>query len=112
MIRKAPLALAAMLLTVGLGACSSSSEEPAPTETNQVEALDPREPAATPSPEPSPTPSATPDTNLTAEAPPEAAPRPDEQMLDDASATGMTARASREEAPATEDTPVEQTEQK
>jgi hypothetical protein len=112
MIRNAPLALAAMLLTIGLGACSSSSEEPAPAETNQVESADEREPAATPSPEPSPTPSATSDTNLTAEAPPEVAPRPDEQMLDDASATGMTARASREDASPTEDTPVEQTEKK
>ncbi|WP_375429099.1 hypothetical protein [uncultured Sphingomonas sp.] len=42
------------------------------------------------------------DTNAAAELPPEAAAAPDEQMLDDASATGMTARAARgeDDAPA------------
>ena len=40
--------------------------------------------------------------NAAAELPPEAAAAPDEQMLDDASATGMTARAARGE----EDAPV------
>ena len=112
MTARTTLAIAAALLTIGLGGCSRSSEEPAPVEQNLVAPVEMAEPAPVDTPEPLPTPSATPEMNLAAEVPPPIAPGPDEQMLDDASATGMTARASREEAPATEETPVEQTETK
>ena len=85
---------AASLLVLGLSGCSRSEPEPAPTE-NYAD-----EPVEDPTPEPTAevTNIAEPDTNM-AEA--EAAPPPppersvDQQMLDDASATGMTARAKR-----------------
>lgn len=112
MTARTTLAIAAALLTIGLGGCSRSSEEPVPVEENLVEPIEMPEPAPVDTPEPLPTPSATPETNLAAEAPPPIAPGPDEQMLDDASATGMTARASRDEAPAADAAPVEQVERK
>lgn len=86
---------AASLLVLGLSGCSRSEPEPAPTE-NYADA-----PVEEPTPEPTEetvTNIAEPATNM-AEA--EAAPPPppersvDQQMLDDASATGMTARAKR-----------------
>lgn len=53
-------------------------------------------------PEAPATPAPAVEANAAAELPPEEAAAPDEQMLDDASATGMTARAARgeEDAPA------------
>ncbi len=92
----------ALLLVAGLSGCSGSREE-APVADNMVEnnvqtdepALPEPMPVETPTPEPLP---AT-DLNATAEAlPPAIDPSQDEQMADDASATGMTARASRGEA--------------
>lgn len=85
---------AASLLALGLSGCSRSEPEPAPTE-NYVE-----EPVAEPTPEPTEPVAniAELDTNM-AEAEPAPPPPPersvDQQMLDDASATGMTARAKR-----------------
>lgn len=94
---KTILSLAAAALT--LAACSGSERDNPPADTN-VEELAPTPPSvvAEPTPEPSPSPTPSPTETL----PPEAAAAPDEQMLDDASATGMTARANREqeEAPA------------
>ena len=114
MTARTTLAIAAALLTIGLSGCSRSSEEPAPApvEENRMEPIDVPEPAPVDTPEPLPTPSATPEMNLAAEAPPPIALGPDEQMLDDASATGMTARAARDEAPAADTAPVEQVERK
>lgn len=92
----------AALLLASLSACSRSEPE-APVVENQVTELPKaEEPAPVPqevpvAPEPSVAPT---DANLVADVPPEVAPEPDEQMLDDASATGMTARTSRGEQPA------------
>jgi hypothetical protein len=98
-------ALAAALLAVS--ACSRSEPEgpmddntlgldqPMVNETNDVA------PVETPTAEPLPTP----DANAAAaiEPPPEAPIKPDAQVLDDADATGMTARVTRDEAPAREE---------
>ncbi|WP_375271570.1 hypothetical protein [Sphingomonas sp.] len=89
----------ALLLVAGLSGCSGSRDE-APVADNMVEEnyqadeqpMPEPMPLETPTPEPLP---AT-DLNATAEAlPPASDPSADEQMADDASATGMTARASR-----------------
>ncbi len=100
--RRFLLPAAAALSLAGLSACSRSEPEPAVTE-NAVADSAPPAPAEVPVTE-----NARPAAEPTAEAnaaaaelPPEAAAAPDEQMLDDASATGMTARAARgeEDAP-------------
>ncbi|QNQ08721.1 hypothetical protein [Sphingomonas alpina] len=99
-IRKALLVAGTALLAAGLAACSGSEPAPAPTENSEAISEPTPEPSASPTPEASPVI----ETNSTAEAAPEpTAVAPDEQMLDDASATGMTARTSRGE-PATDDT--------
>jgi PBP1b-binding outer membrane lipoprotein LpoB len=92
-----PLMFAALATAAALSACSRSEpEQPAPT--NEVM------PTETPTFEPTDQPSAEPTAieqpivNDTVALPPEEAAAPDEQMLDDASATGMTARTQRDEA--------------
>ena len=86
-------ALAAGLLM--LSACSRSEPEP-PVEEN----LDEATPDALPSVEPSDVPPPVADTNTAAiDVPPEAPVAPDAQMIEDADATGMTARVSRDEQP-------------
>lgn len=85
-----PLLASAALAIAGC----SREPAPAPEPTPSEEALPTPEP--TPTPEPSPVASPSELTNATAALPPEEKPAPDEQMLDDASATGMTARASRD----------------
>ena len=109
---KRPL-LAAALLALTLAACSRDEPERPPT--NTVEEM------GDPTPEPSPTPSAeptriaAPDASVQSNAIDELAdtppPEPDAQMMDDAAATGMTARASRDE-PASQDAPAAPVEQK
>jgi outer membrane biosynthesis protein TonB len=78
---------------LALAGCSREPA-PAPEPTPSVEEA----PTPEPTPTAEPTPIATPSelTNVTAALPPEEKPAPDEQMLDDASATGMTARARRD----------------
>lgn len=117
MNRKTPFALAfAAALSLGLAACSARSDEPSPMENStEVDTTVNDEPSPieteTAAPEPAPVVAA--DTNTTAEALPEPATArsPDQQMLDDASATGMTSRTSRNQ-PATDGAtsaePVEQ----
>lgn len=95
------IAIAAGLLALCLGACSRSSDEPAAAPIDngagEAAAVPDAPPVAAPPPA-APTPAA--DGNLAAAEPPAPIEDPDEQMLDDASATGMTARASRGEVPA------------
>lgn len=88
-----PLTLAAALLILpALAGCSRQEPEAQPTETNMTEeVVAPVAEAPAPAPAPLVTPSPTP-----TEASPDAAPiAPDEQMMDDAAATGMTARSER-----------------
>jgi hypothetical protein len=97
---------ALMLLPIALAACSGEPEVAAPEgpDLNMSEEMATPEPLPPldAAPEPTPTPSPTP-TFATA-PPPDIA--EDQQMLDDAEATGMTARVNRDEAPADEPAPV------
>lgn len=105
MTRKPILAITAALLALGLGACSRS-DEPAPMENASDEALPSNEDLAPPTPEPAPPqaePTETANASVADETPPEAATAPDAQMMDDASASGMTARASRNDMTASDD---------
>jgi glucose/arabinose dehydrogenase len=100
MTRKLTLVATLALLTAATSACSKSEPEPAAVENEEMTAPEETptptsEPTETPSPSAVNTSSA--DMNASAEIPADVAPAPDEQMMDDASATGMTARASREE---------------
>lgn len=99
------LLMAAAIATASLAACSRSQPDEA-VEAN-VEA--PAEPMnvvpAEPTPLPEPSPVANVATNVT-DLPPEEAPAPDEQVLDDASITGMTARVHREDT--TDEAPAKQ----
>ncbi|HVF95324.1 MAG TPA: hypothetical protein VM900_13505 [Sphingomonas sp.] len=89
-----PVWLAAALILPVLAGCSRQEPEtPAASESNAAEIAPlpaPIEPEPSPLPTPTPTPSA-----VNPEAEPIAA---DEQMMDDAAATGMTARSERGEA--------------
>lgn len=97
MTKKQLFAITGALLCATLAGCSRSADEPAPIENAA-------EPGAS-SPEEESTPVATPSAaatepetvNLAAEVPLDAVPAPDEQMMDDAVVTGMTARTPREE---------------
>lgn len=90
-----PLLIASALLLPALAGCSRK-EPDAPVAQNEVDAA-PEEiaPVATPTATPVPTPTAT-ATPSPAETPIAA----DEQMMDDAAATGMTARSDRDTDPA------------
>ncbi|WP_375403042.1 hypothetical protein [uncultured Sphingomonas sp.] len=103
MNRRIPIWLLFAATSLSLTACARSEPEAA-TENLAIEssAVSEAEPAPA-YPEPSAPPERAAEANASVELPPEAAAAPDEQMLDDASATGMTARASRgeEETPGT-----------
>lgn len=105
MKRTLPLLTIAAALTVGLAGCSGSPSEVAERDNaalpmDETTAPPSSAPPATTVPPPAPETSAPLDANAAAEVPAEAATLPDEQMMDDASATGMTARATRNEAAA------------
>lgn len=84
-----------------LAACSKSEPETPPIDNIETPALE-TAPAMN-QPEPMPTETAPPPVNTADALPPPAPVEPDQQMLDDAAAVGMTARADRsqpgEEAP-------------
>ena len=91
------LLFAAAALAFAVAGCSRSEPEAEPTNAVVIEEL-PEANMAEPLPEATPTP----EQNMAAALPAEEAPAPDAQMLDDASATGMTSRVNRgeDEAPA------------
>ncbi|MCP3734887.1 hypothetical protein M9979_08390 [Sphingomonas sp. RP10(2022)] len=96
--------IAALLLApVLLAACSRSEPEQPVEDTNTLESVEPMANAATevePVEAPVAEPSPLPDANTAAiDVPPEAPVKPDVQVLDDADATGMTARVTRDEVP-------------
>lgn len=99
MLKKTKTAAAlAGLLMLSLAGCSRSADEQAPLPDNEISDNYQAEPLADPTPGETPTPEALPatDLNATAEAlPPPAERTVDEQMNDDAFATGMTARSTR-----------------
>ena len=104
--RLRPLLLAAALVLPTLAGCSRK-EPDAPVEEGEApsDAPAPVAPPALPEPAPAPEPSAPP----VDDTPAEAAVAPDEQMMDDAAATGMTARSERAEEPANTSSAVEPT---
>ncbi|MGY4395785.1 hypothetical protein ACVWZA_000946 [Sphingomonas sp. UYAg733] len=91
------ITVTAALLVMGLAACSKSAPEAPPVENIDTPAMN--EPAPIPSDVPPLNETtSTVDRNATAEVPAaEPATPPDEQMMDDASATGMTSRSARGE---------------
>jgi hypothetical protein len=106
-------ATAAALLALNLGACSQEPETPAAENRAELndEAAEEAAPAPTPLPAPTPIAELSTDANASVDLAPEPAAAPDEQMLDDASATGMTARAARDE-PANDEPMAGEIEQK
>jgi hypothetical protein len=112
------LTLAAALSAASLTACSGSDREPAPVEKDEGAPTPSRVEEPTPAPsaaeiESPPSARETPAANdSVAEVPSEEAPAPDEQMMDDAAATGMTARTTRADPAAEQPTPAEQREKK
>lgn len=116
MTGKLSFTIVAILLSLGLAACSKSPEQPVPAENYSDTAPPPAEqpttaPTMPPVPETVPNPA---DSNSSAAATKTEATAPGEpekQMMDDASATGMTARTSRGEPTANETAAVEQIQQ-
>ncbi|WP_200910771.1 hypothetical protein [Sphingomonas sp. Leaf67] len=99
------LAGSGLLLTAGLAACSNDNVDEAPIENS---AFDEEAPPPTPLPEENYEAAPPVMENLSAVAPAEELPppppiEPDQQVLDDASATGMTSRSTRGEEKATDD---------
>ena len=91
--------IAAVALALFAAGCSGSSDDVA-VEANQAgEIVDTNEVMSVPeAADNMQMPEAAPETNTAAATPPEAPVPPDAQMLDDADATGMTARVSRDQA--------------
>ncbi len=103
------LLLAGALLLPTLAGCSRK-EPDAPAAEGEANDEAPAPVAAPVLPEPEPQPAPAPTAAPVDNTPAEAAVAPDEQMMDDATATGMTARAERgEEQPANTDTVAEPT---
>ena len=88
-----------LLAAMALAGCSSSEPEQPPTDTNMVEDTGVTETEAAPAPVETAPVEAPPPAPAVVEPPREKPIAPDEQMLDDADATGMTSRVNRDEAP-------------
>ncbi|MGN7158462.1 hypothetical protein [Sphingomonas sp. SAFR-052] len=107
--RVALLAGSGLLLATGLAACSNENVDEAPIENS---AFDEESPPPTPLPEENYEAAPPVTKNLSAVAPAEELPppppiEPDQQVLDDASATGMTSRSTRGEEKAADDAEVD-----
>lgn len=107
--RVALLAGSGLLLATGLAACSNENVDEVPIENS---AFDEESPPPTPLPEENYEAAPRVTENLSAVAPAEELPppppiEPDQQVLDDASATGMTSRSTRGEEKAADDTVVD-----
>ena len=89
-----------LLAAMALAGCSRSEPEQPPTDVNMVEDTGVTETEAAPAPVEAAPVEAPPVAPAVVEPPREKPVAPDEQMLDDAEATGMTARVTRDEAPA------------
>ena len=89
-----------LLAAMALAGCSRSEPEQPPTDVNMVEDTGVTETEAAPTPVEAAPVEAPPAAPAVVEPPREKPVAPDEQMLDDADATGMTARVTRDEAPA------------
>ncbi|KQN32851.1 hypothetical protein [Sphingomonas sp. Leaf38] len=89
-----------LLTAMALAGCSRSEPEQPPTDVNMVEDTGVTETEAAPAPVEAAPVEAAPAAPAVVEPPREKPIAPDEQMLDDADATGMTARVTRDEAPA------------
>jgi len=87
---KLPMLAGATLLALFAAGCKKA-QEPTPVQTNLTEPAKP----APPPPAPKPKPAETPKPEAPKVAPPPEVPA-DQQMLDDADATGMTARIDRD----------------
>lgn len=103
------LAGSGLLLATGVAGCSGSEPEDAPIENS---AFDEEAPPPTPLPEENYEAAPPVTENLSAVAPAEELPppppiEPDQQVLDDASATGMTSRSTRGEAKPADEAPEE-----
>ena len=99
-MRRLLLTAAGGMMLSGLAACSRS--QPEGVELRNIEAsaeiVEDPAPSSIPTEDARTTPAETSiEANAVDETPPETVASPDEQMLDDASATGMTARATRGE---------------
>lgn len=93
-----------LALAATLAACSRSEPEAVPEANDAVERP---APPVTAAPSPVAPPTTEPSVNMTAPVPPPPEEiGADEQMMDDASATGMTARAERDQEEATETPPL------
>ncbi len=102
---------ALFVLSVLAGCSRSEPDQPPPVDNAVTEEAPVREEPPAPAPEPAPVePAPAPVSNVVA-PPPAAEIAPDAQMLDDADATGMTARANRD-APATDVPQANETEEK
>ncbi|HXH15874.1 MAG TPA: hypothetical protein VNJ10_07045 [Sphingomonas sp.] len=89
-----------LLAAMALAGCSRSEPEQPPTDTNMVEDTGVTETEAAPAPVETAPVEAPPPAPAVVEPPREAPVAPDAQMQDDADATGMTSRVTRDEAPA------------
>ena len=89
-----------LLAAMALAGCSRSEPEQPPTDMNMAEDTGVTEEEAAPAPVETAPIETPPPAPAVVEPPREKPISPDEQMLDDADATGMTARINRDEAPA------------
>lgn len=109
--RVALLAGSGLLLATGVAGCSDKAPEDAPIENS---AFNEEAPPPTPLPEANFEAAPPVTENLSAAAPAEVLPppppvEPDQQVLDDASATGMTSRSTRGQSSSDDDAPADDT---